>query len=61
MVYMMNNLSLSLIDNYWIKPVDDDNDYTWKSVNLYENDFAEVDFSYVDLENMVVSPKTLQT
>ena len=52
MVYMMNNLSLSLIDNYWIKPVDDDNDYTWESVNLYENDFAEVDFSYVDLENI---------
>lgn len=37
MVYMMNNLSLSLIDNYWIKPVDNAEDYTWESVNLYEN------------------------
>lgn len=37
MVYMMNNLSLSLIDNYWIKPVDNAEDYIWESVNLYEN------------------------
>lgn len=50
LVYMMNNLSLSLVDCYWIKPVD--SDLSWEQVNLYEHNFAEKDFSYSDLDNI---------
>ena len=52
LVYMMENLGLSLTDCYWIKPVD--STFEWKDVNLYEHNFAEKDFHYQDLEN--VSP-----
>lgn len=52
LVYMMENLGLSLTDCYWIKPVD--SAFEWKDVNLYEHNFAEKDFHYQDLEN--VSP-----
>ena len=50
LVYMMENLGLSLTDCYWIKPVD--SDLTWQDVNLYEHNFAEKDFHYQDLENL---------
>lgn len=36
--YMISNLGLSLTDHYWLCP--QDSEYTWKSVNLYENNFA---------------------
>ncbi len=36
--YMIDNLGLSLTDHYWILPKD--SDYTWKDINLYENDFT---------------------
>ncbi len=35
--YMIDNLGLSLTDHYWICPKG--SHYSWKSVNLYENDF----------------------
>lgn len=35
--YMMENLALSLTDHYWIKPYE--SDFSWKNVNLYENEF----------------------
>ncbi len=38
--YMIDNLGLSLTDHYWICPKD--SDYTWKKVNLYQNDFTSV-------------------
>lgn len=37
--YLLNNLGLSLVDYYWIKPVD--SNYTWKQVNLFENNFKD--------------------
>lgn len=50
MEYMMQNLGLSLIDEYWIKPID--SALTWEEVNLYTHNFAENDFHYSDLENI---------
>ena len=50
MVYMMQNLSLSLIDGYWIKPAA--SSLTWEDVNLYDHNFAEKDFHYADLANI---------
>ena len=50
LVYMMENLGLSLTDCYWIKPVN--SDLEWEDVNLYEHNFAEKDFHYQDLENI---------
>ena len=47
--YMLNNLGLSLVDCYWVNPID--SEFTWEKVNLYTNDFAEKDFSYLDIEN----------
>ena len=47
--YMLNNLGLSLEDCYWVNPID--SEFTWEKVNLYTNDFAEKDFSYLDIEN----------
>lgn len=41
--YMMDNLGLSLIDGYWIKPAN--SSYTWEQVNLYSNSFTEKGFS----------------
>ena len=32
---LLNNLGLSLTDNYWVKPYD--SEYTWDKVNLYDN------------------------
>ena len=52
MTYMIQNLSLSLIDNYWVKPASNDFNYTWDDINLYTNNFAEIDFSYTNLENI---------
>ena len=37
--YLINNLALSLTDYYWVKPVD--SKYTWKQINLFENDFKD--------------------
>lgn len=48
--YMLDNLGLSLIDCYWIKPIN--SDLTWETVNLYTNNFAEKDFSYIDIDNI---------
>lgn len=36
---MLRNLGLSLTDSYWLNPVG--SNYTWDSVNLYENDFRD--------------------
>lgn len=47
--YMLNNLGLSLVDCYWVKPIN--SEFTWEEVNLYTNDFAEKDFSYIDIKN----------
>lgn len=47
--YMLNNLGLSLVDCYWVKPIN--SELTWGKVNLYTNDFAEKDFSYIDIKN----------
>lgn len=47
--YMIDNLGLSLVDCYWIKPTS--SKFTWEKVNLYTNDFAEKDFLYNDIEN----------
>lgn len=47
--YLLRNLGLSLIDYYWICPVD--SNLRWADVNLFENDFKEdlfVDMSSVD-------------
>ena len=52
MTYMIQNLSLSLIDNYWVKPASNDFNYTWDDINLYTNNFAEIGFSYTNLENI---------
>ena len=46
--YLMNNLGLSLTDHYWIKPVD--SNLTWKSVNLFENDFKN-EILFVSIES----------
>ncbi len=48
--YMLNNLGLSLVDCYWVNPID--SEFTWEKVNLYTNDFAEKDFSYLDVKNI---------
>ena len=32
---LLNNLGVSLTDNYWVKPYD--SEYTWDKVNLYDN------------------------
>lgn len=37
--FLLKNLALSLTDYYWVKPVDCD--YTWKQVNLFENNFKD--------------------
>lgn len=50
MEYMIQNLSLSLIDNYWIKEMD--SRLAWEDVDLYNHNFAEKDFHYSDLENI---------
>lgn len=50
MVYMMQNLSLSLIDGYWIKPAT--SSLTWEDVNLYDHNFTEKDSHYSDLANI---------
>ena len=39
--YLLRNLGLSLIDYYWMKPVD--SGLRWKDVNLFENDFGSAD------------------
>ena len=36
---LVQNLGLSLIDHYWIKPID--SNLKWCDVNIYENDFKE--------------------
>ena len=36
---MIKNLGLSLTDAYWLNPVG--SEYTWESVNLYNNDFYD--------------------
>ena len=52
--YLMNNLGLSLTDHYWIKPVD--SNLTWKSVNLFENDFKnEILFQHTETPNKTLS------
>lgn len=37
--YLIKNLGLSLTDCYWIKPVNAS--FTWKDVNLFDNDFKD--------------------
>ena len=49
MEYMTKNLGLSLIDCYWIRPMN--LKLTWEEVNLYTNDFKERDFSFSDFAN----------
>ena len=39
LAYLANNLGLSLMDYYWIKPVD--SDIKWEDVNLFDNEFKE--------------------
>lgn len=36
--YMLDNLGLSLTDNYWLKPFGEN--IKWKDINLYNNDFS---------------------
>ena len=48
--YMVQNLGLSLIDSYWVKPIT--SDYTWENSNLYTHNFKEIDFDFQDLENI---------
>ena len=48
--YMLENLSISLIDNYWLKPLE--SDLKWKDINLYQNDFQEIDFHFETISNM---------
>lgn len=36
---LIKNMGLSLTDSYWIKPID--SDYTWETVNLYQNSFSD--------------------
>lgn len=48
--YMMQNLGLSLVDCYWIKPTD--SSFMWEDVNLYDHNFAENDFHFSDLKNI---------
>lgn len=38
--YMLDNLGLSLTDNYWLKPFGEN--IKWKDINLYNNDFSSV-------------------
>ncbi len=38
--YLVKNLALSLVDCYWVKPVD--SAISWKDVNLHNNDFGSV-------------------
>lgn len=37
LLFLLDNLGLSLSDSYWVKPIN--SDYTWKTVNLYSNSF----------------------
>ncbi|MBR2673852.1 MAG: HipA domain-containing protein [Mogibacterium sp.] len=37
--YLLKNLGLSLVDYYWIRPID--TSLKWEDVNLFENDFKE--------------------
>ncbi len=37
--YMLRNLGVSLIDHYWINPVDEM--LEWKDINLFENEFKD--------------------
>ena len=39
LAYLTNNLGLSLMDYYWIRPVD--SDIKWEDVNLFDNEFKE--------------------
>lgn len=45
-------MGLSLIDNYWICPIDVS--LKWDDINLYTHNFIEKDFHFTDIEN--VSP-----
>lgn len=45
------NLGLSLNDHYWVCPLDAD--FTWRDVNLFDNDFAEMDYAGKDIEAAV--------
>ncbi len=40
--YLDISYGLSLNDTLWVRPVDVDDDISWKKLNLYENDFNEV-------------------
>ncbi|MCR5250075.1 MAG: hypothetical protein K6E50_05660 [Lachnospiraceae bacterium] len=37
-IFMLDNLGLSLNDTYWFKPFEED--YSWKDINLFDNDFS---------------------
>ena len=53
--YLVKNLGLSLTDQYWIRPID--SNLSWKSINLYENDFRaeQLDVSETHNTNTVPS------
>lgn len=36
---LLENLGLSLVDHYWLKP--EHTDLTWEQVNFYQNDFSD--------------------
>lgn len=46
---LVSNLALSLTDCYWIKP--EGSDFTWKDVNLFENDFSDLFGEYTFTRN----------
>lgn len=48
MQYLVQNLGLSLTDHYWICPIG--SQIEWHNVNLYENNFMEMDCDNNDYE-----------
>lgn len=49
--FMVKNMGLSLIDCYWVQPMNVQ-ELKWKDVNLYENSLSVEDFIYSDKENL---------
>ena len=50
LLYMIQNLGLSVIDNYWIKRPE--TNLSWDDINLYTHDFAEKDFSFTNTNSL---------
>lgn len=55
-VFLLKNLALNLSDCYWVKPTS--MDVSFKDVNLYENDFDNLNIERLDTSTMQFNPNS---